>query len=147
LLPCPDVAQSAGRQAGGRVQDAQSGTGEEAGDGGVCPAEPSGGAEGDGEDLGRVGDAGARPVDHLAPALEHLGRFERGERRVEESAAIINRRRARSAAKRSSSSDVASALLRVSDDLVGLLASAGDDLLRFTLGVGDCGVGRLLGEH
>lgn len=38
-------------------------------------------------------------------------------------------------------------MLRVINDLLGLLAGASDNLLRFTLRVGDCGVGRLLGEH
>src|SRR4029450_6481349 len=67
-----DVAQRAGCQAAGPVQELEAGSGDEAGQVGVGPAEPAGDAEGRCEHLGGGVEAGAGAVDHLAPALQDL---------------------------------------------------------------------------
>jgi hypothetical protein len=71
-LPSLDVAQGSRRQADGDVQDVQAGAGEEPGDLRVGPAQPAGDPRADGEQLRRVGDAGAGAVDQLPPAFQHL---------------------------------------------------------------------------
>ena len=52
--------------------DVQAGAGEEPGDVRVGPAEPPGDPHAYRVQLGRVGDAGAGPVDQLPPAFQHL---------------------------------------------------------------------------
>ena len=71
-LPGLDVAQSAWRQPAGRVQGLQADAGQQPGGIGVCPAQPPGDPQRDGEHLRGVADVRAGPVHRLPPLFQQF---------------------------------------------------------------------------